>query len=219
MRAISGAEYDEMRRGAKVIEKDGHGDKVLFSPDGKVIKLFRIKRVITRARLDPYAERFARNSRALLAKGLRSVDVLDVFDCPEIERQGVVYSLLPGEPLRATEGPALMEQFARYVAELHNKGVYFRSLHLGNVLLLPDGGMGLIDVSEMRVHPRALGLIKRARNFKHIFRLRVDRERIAVLGVERFFEVYLDASGLTGIGQYVLRRLSASLAKRARCKD
>ena len=208
MRNISRAEYDELRRDAKLIEQDRHGDKVLFTPDGKVIKLFRIKRVITRARLDPYAERFARNSRALLAKDIRTVEVLDVFDCPEIARQGVVYTLLPGQPLRGSEGPEIMEQFARYVALLHTKGVYFRSLHLGNVLIMPDGGMGLIDISEMRVHGRALGILKRARNFKHIFRLQVDRERIDVLGRERFLEAYLSASELGAVRQFPLRRLS-----------
>ncbi|WP_336145611.1 lipopolysaccharide kinase InaA family protein, partial [Klebsiella pneumoniae] len=65
---------------------------------------------------------------------------------------------------------SLIERFGRFMAQLHERGVYFRSLHLGNVLLLEDGEFGLIDVADMRIFPSALRNTLRQRNLKHMQR-------------------------------------------------
>jgi len=38
--------------------------------------------------------------------------------------------------------------------DLHEKGIYFRSMHLANVILTPDGTLGLIDISDMKTFHR-----------------------------------------------------------------
>ena len=54
--------------------------------------------------------------------------------------------------------------------DLHEKGIYFRSMHLANVILTPDGTLGLIDISDMKTFHRPL------RNFKHVLRYEQDRQ-------------------------------------------
>jgi len=62
------------------------------------------------------------------------------------------------------------------VRQLHERGVYFRSLHLGNVVRTPDGRLGLIDISDVRVHRRPLGRLLRARNLRRMQRMAAERD-------------------------------------------
>ena len=69
-------------------------------------------------------------------------------------------------------GPIMGELIAR----LHERGVYFRSLHLGNVVQTPQGELGLIDIADMKTQRRALGRTQRKRNFAHMLRYAEDRQ-------------------------------------------
>ncbi len=69
-----------------------------------------------------------------------------------------------------------MEQFGELLAKLHASGIYFRSVHLGNVLVQPDGQLGLIDLADMRISHFALSLHKRQRNLKHMRRYADDQK-------------------------------------------
>jgi hypothetical protein len=57
-------------------------------------------------------------------------------------------------------------------------GIYFRSAHLANVSLIPDGTFGLIDISDMKTFHRPLRKRLRLRNFKHMRRYERDRQRL-----------------------------------------
>ena len=98
--------------------------------------------------------------------------------------------------------------FAGFVARLHRKGVYFRSLHLGNVLILPDTNFGLVDISDLRVRRRPLGLRARARNFRHLLRRVEDAALIEHIGSEEFFGEYCRHAGLDPLNCHRIRALS-----------
>ena len=49
--ALSAAELERLCTGAEVLEQDAHGLKVLRLPDGDMLKLFRVKRRWSSARL------------------------------------------------------------------------------------------------------------------------------------------------------------------------
>ena len=86
-----------------------------------------------------------------------------------------------GEAARDGQGEApsdLLEQLARFIAELHQAGVYFRSLHLGNVVLTPQGKLGLIDIADLSIQRWPLLGSQRLRNFRHM--LRDARDPMAV---------------------------------------
>ena len=203
MQLIDHEEYLAIRQEARVLEKDSHGDKVLLLPDGNYLKLFRRKRLLSSAALWPYAQRFADNTRALDAKGIACPKIIAVYRIAAIERDAVHYAPLPGKTLRqlikqdqGTE--SLRGHFGQFVAKLHAHGVYFRSLHLGNVVLTPDNQLGLIDIADLRCQSRPLSRQQRIRNFQHMLRYDNDRQWLfsEPLNPDDFFGQYLTQSQL-----------------------
>jgi hypothetical protein len=126
--------------------------------------------------LFPYAQRFANNAATLSKLGIPVPQVIDVVRIPSIDRDAVHYVPLAGLPLREMvragltpeEERRLKRAFTQFVIGLHDKGIYFRSLHIGNVVCTPDERLGLIDFSDLRVHPWALGKYLRARNMRRM---------------------------------------------------
>jgi len=177
-------DYLALRAGAEVLEADRLGDKVLRLADGSFLKLFRRKRLISSAAWYPYAQRFADNATALARLDIPCPQVIAVWRVPAIARDAVHYHPLPGSTLRQLIGAgldeahrsALRDEFNRFVRQLHERGVYFRSLHLGNVVRTPDGRLGLIDISDVRVHRRPLGRLLRARNLRRMQRMAAERD-------------------------------------------
>lgn len=181
MQAMDHNTYLALREGARVLEADGSGDKVLRLRDGRMLKLFRRKRLLSSALLFPYAQRFARNAAMLHEKRIPAPEVIDTFRIPSIQRDAVYYSPLPGETLRQLlddqdQAQTLRAELGRFVAHLHDLGIYFRSLHLGNVVLTPDNQLGLIDIADLQRQRCALRDSQRERNFHHMLRYPQDRE-------------------------------------------
>jgi len=190
-----------MIAGATVISKDQYGDKVLKLPDGLMVKLFRLKRRLSSAIIRPYAKRFERGARRLRELNIPSVEVVDTFRVRSIGRDVVVYHPLEGETLRealngSEDKEALLKLFSAFFAGLHDRGIYFRAIHFGNVIVIPGGEFGLIDVSELRISPSSLSVRKRVRNFKPIFRYKEDRAAILDFGFDLFLDSYIENSSL-----------------------
>ncbi len=201
MRFISGDEYQVLIQDAKVLERDTFGDKVLRRKDDRIIKLFRIKRLLSLSFIYPYSLRFSQNARQLNKLGVPSVEVEQLFYCSSFRRHGVVYPLLQGETLNhllesEQNKDELMHQLAQFIAELHRKKIYFRSLHLGNILQLLDGRLGLIDVADLSFNRFPLTLWQRRRNFRHLLRRPEHRALFEQFGLERFIEYYLYAANI-----------------------
>jgi hypothetical protein len=176
--------YLALRAGAAVLEYDLHGDKVLCLADGNYLKLFRRKRLLSSAAWYPYAQRFADNAAALQKRSIPCPAVVAVYRIPSIRRDAVLYHPLAGRTLRdlvrAGEAPPeLRSRLAGFVTGLHQAGVYFRSLHLGNIVLTPDGSFGLIDIADMRVGSRPLRQNRQRRNLQHLQRDPLDRQWLA----------------------------------------
>jgi tRNA A-37 threonylcarbamoyl transferase component Bud32 len=182
MNSISKEEYQQLIKGADIIEQDSFGLKVLETKNNEMIKLFRRKRLFSTALLKPYAVRFVDNAKKLHSLGIPTINIKQMLWCPSIKRHIVIYEKLEGELLREAlikdqENPTeLFQQFASFIAKLHEKGVYFRSAHLKNILLLPNGTFGLIDISDMQIKRQSLNINLRQRNFEHILRYQEDKD-------------------------------------------
>ena len=186
MKKLAHTDYLALREGATVIEADRFGEKVLLLPDGSYVKLFRRKRLISSAAWYPYARRFADNAQALAQRGIPCPRIIDLYRIQAIERDAVHYHPLTGTTLRhlvrdgvdaATE-QRLRTAFNRFVRRLHDLGIYFRSLHLGNVVLTPDDELGLIDISDVRIHRKPLSNYWRARNLNRMEGIDGERDWI-----------------------------------------
>jgi hypothetical protein len=184
MEKINLKAYQLLIEGADVIEKDGFGVKVLDSKKGEMIKLFRRKRFFSSALFKPYAVRFVNNAELLARLNIPTITVNRLLWCADIKRHIVIYKRLEGELFREVLSNQtghiedLYQKFAAFIAELHDKGVYFRSAHLKNILLLPNGEFGLIDISDMQIKREPLSLVLRERNFSHILQYQEDKDLI-----------------------------------------
>ncbi|MGY2167959.1 phosphotransferase [Pseudomonas gingeri] len=179
MQALDPTRYLALREGAEVLEADGSGDKVLRLSDGSIFKLFRRKRLLTSAAWYPYARRFADNCRLLRERHIPCPEVRQVYRIASIQRDAVHYSPLPGQTLRQLlddddHGDRLRAQLGTFMATLHESGIYFRSAHLGNIVLTPEQQLGLIDIADLRIYRRPLRKGLRLRNFKHMLRYAQD---------------------------------------------
>ena len=198
---IEKPEFEALIAGAKVISRDSHGDKVFLLRDGQILKLFRLKRILSSALIWPYGIRFSRGARKLQERKIPTVTVTAMYRVRHIRRDAVIYRPIDGATLRkvvATQNCPinLLGRFAGFLANLHDQGVYFRSIHFGNVIVLPDGYFGLIDLVDISTQNSPLRLHKRLRNIKHVFSYPEDRRAIFDFGVYAFADAYLENTGL-----------------------
>ena len=202
MKSFSLDEYEQLIAKSVVLEQDRHGVKVIKTADGRFVKFFRQKRLLSSALFKSYASRFVEHAKALKRLGFNTVEVENVYYCKPIKRSLVFYNPLPGQTLRDVlasqdKSDDIMEMFSAFYAELHNQGVYFRSIHLNNVIISDTmDTLGLIDIADMKIHSKGLSKDMRMRNFRHLTRYSVDQESIKKFGVERFMGIYFEASQL-----------------------
>lgn len=209
---IGREELSRLREGARVLERDLRGEKVLLTPDQYIIKLFYPRRRFTSASIYPYALRFWRNAQKLHKKGITTVTCEQLRHDRENGRHVITYPLLAGTTLRdcletSPDIDAHMQELSAFLARLHGKGILFRSIHLGNVLVLEQGGFGLIDIADMSIQRRPLGLFKRARNFRHLLHDQADRDSLEHYGYVRFLEEYEADAGIHGLRRRLFRTL------------
>lgn len=209
--------YAALVRGAEEMAHDRFGPRLLRLPGGRIVKLFRRRRLVSWGLLWPAALRFCRAARLLAERGIASVEVVAAYRLPSPGRQAVVYRELPGESLRtAAADPErrerLMAALAPFFARLHERGVYFRAGHLGNLIVGPGGELALVDLVDTWFHRAPLGPSRRARNFKPLLASAEDRAILAAFGLERFLGLYLAAAGLEGAAR---RRFLRALARRS----
>jgi RIO-like serine/threonine protein kinase len=184
MRIVTANELQDWLSQGELLEKDSHGPKVVRLPDGSLLKIFRSRRNPLLARLRPDARRFAERAERLQALGIATPDIRE---CAWIDRHDAVsaclYAPLAGLPLdklfrdQRDEFDRRLPQLAAYILKLHRLGIYFRSLHLGNILLTPDGDFGLIDFLDLRFKGRPLGRMLVRRNFRHLQRY-LERRKV-----------------------------------------
>ena len=201
LQRLSPEQFQTLIKDCTVIERDHEGDKVLHLQDGSFLKIFRVKSMVSSAWLRPYSIRFARNAEEIKRRGMTTVDIISCYRINSYKETAVHYRPLPGKNLRQVlptldpEGvQALVKQLAGYYHELHERGIYFRSLHLGNILQLPDGSLGLIDIADMRFSRQALDETVRLRNLKHL--ARYERDVHYLIQDNTFCSTYAKLAGI-----------------------
>ncbi len=192
MKYLSENNYQQLIADGSLIEEDGNGPKVIGLKNDRYFKAFYHKSWFSGSHFVSRANKFARNARALQQKGITTVSIEDVFKLKNPTRHCVVYQGVPGITLRqalqdSPRDASLCQQVGNYIAELHAKGIMFRSLHLGNVIVMPNQALALIDISDMQIKRKALSRWERERNFLHVLRYREDKD---LLDLEAFSKGY-----------------------------
>ena len=200
MRIVSAQELENWLASGRVLEKDVRGPKVVALEDGRFLKIFHTRRHPLLARLLPAARRFERNARLLVS---RDIAVPEVQELLWIDRKAglsaCLYQPMAGESLEAIlrhqpeRIAGLLPALAAFIHQLHSTGIYFRSLHLGNILLRPDGNFGLIDFLDLKAGRRPLGKGLVQRNFRHLESY-LRRRRLEHFPMQQLLEEYLRLS-------------------------
>ncbi len=200
MRIVTANELQEWLSSGEVLEKDSHGPKVLHLEDGSILKIFRSRKPALLTRLNPEAQRFKRNALRLAALGIATPQIRE---CSWLNRPAGVSACL----YRPLEGISLDQLFANdrsrfndllpelatFIRTLHRRGIYFRSLHLGNILQTPGKQFGLIDFLDIRFKraPLRKSLIKR--NFAHLHNY-LRRKNITDFPLEQLTTLYRETA-------------------------
>ncbi|MDT8907709.1 toluene tolerance protein [Pseudomonas fluorescens] len=177
------AALNQLIEGASILEADSSGPKVYLLQNGNILKLFRRKRLFSSALLRPYSVRFIRNAARLRELGIPTLDVLAFYKLPSPGMTAVLYRPLPGKTLRQISNQEnfswqqALPQLIELIRRLHASGIYFRSLHLGNIVVTPENELGLIDVADMRFLRAPLPRHLTRRNLQHFARY-IARENL-----------------------------------------
>lgn len=196
----------------KVLESDETGVKVIEIEGQKIVKFFRLKRVFSSAFFFPYAWRFKRNAEQLKAKGIKTITVSKIEYCLDEQRHILTYEKILGQTIKDSlikenNNADLINQLIVFIAKLHNKGVYFRSLHFGNVVVAEDGQMALIDIVDLKIFSGSLSFNHRIRNWKHLLKYTFEKNVIAGYESELFFDAYAKGYHLSGKHRKRLKEL------------
>ncbi len=207
-------EFRSLLDRSQVIAEDAFGPKVLLTGDQRIVKIFRRKRILSRALILPSGKRFAKNAQILKKRGIDTVTIEDYRRCSCPPRELVWYRYLMGNPLREvcqnskTEEIAMtVEKLGAFVAVLHRRGVLFRSLHWNNILLQPSGRFALIDILDLRVRNKPLNNSQRRRNFRHLLGRYQEDTQTFQLHSEKFWKGYAAATELSEKQLKCLKRL------------
>ncbi|SFP76021.1 Lipopolysaccharide kinase (Kdo/WaaP) family protein [Geopseudomonas sagittaria] len=202
MKNLNEDNLNALLQGARVIEEDGYGIKVACLANGDYLKLYRRKRLLSSALWAPPARRFAANAERLRQLDIPAPFIVETLQVPSRQLNGVRYQPLPGDTLRNhwrslddEQRAGEVQRFGAFLGQLHEFGVYFRSLHLGNVLTLPDDRFGLIDLSDMQISGRPLPRWKRQRNLQHMLRYAEDSHWLTVLHRQSLLSGYAQYCG------------------------
>jgi len=169
--SLSNSDFEQISQNAKILEHDERGVKVMQLPSGDILKIFRVKRLISGTNIYSYARRFCRNAVRLQKLAVPTVTIKAMYHFEGSHNTAVLYSPLAGKTIRQLihenkVSPNLAEKLGIFLANLHGKGIHFHSLHTGNVVQMPDGNLGLIDISDMSVYAWPLFCNTRIRSFK-----------------------------------------------------
>lgn len=182
------------------IAKDQSIPKVFESNDNCIIKLFRQRKLISGNRIYPYGKRFVRNAKKLMAIGIKAVDIEFCKRLQGSMTYVVKYKKLPGKDVRecVQENPPIefWQNLAKFIADLHEKGIFFRGIHLGNILCLDNDEFALIDITTVKFNKTPLSLQARRRNLNHLVNYRDDEHHFQDFGKAKFLSYYFQYTSL-----------------------
>jgi len=182
----------------KVFEKNGD----------TIIKLFYPKKSrLSSDRIRPRAMRFYRNVNQLHQSGYTVPRVDKIQFCPELRMYLLYYPKIQGRDIRclAKDGNLdVIRHVAHLLADLHEKGIFYRSIHLENLLYQPDGKIALLDVTDVKFKSAALSWYFRYRNIRHLFNEPLDKDLWQAFGISNFMKEYYQFAKLSPHSRFLL---------------
>ena len=208
MRTITKSELDKLCRNGTAIDSKGGYPAVVLHNDETVTKFWaRKKGLFSSATINPYSNRFVKNASLLKKLDIITPEIIDHAKLEHSHVQIVRYQSLEGESIRqllhSTPQDIDLTELCNYICKLHEKGIFFSGMHLGNILQMPKG-YGLIDFTDVTFFSRPLSSKKRAQNLQIPLRYKEDALALKESKLPDFLDTYLKASELSTKDQNII---------------
>lgn len=143
-----------------------------------VIKIFNTRGLILSGFVRSFSSRIIHNVHKLKKLDIPSLEITAELLFQYVKRgSGVVYKFISGCSVRDLPKNAITKDLvinlAEFIAEFHQKGIYFRAMHLGNIIY-DNKRFSLIDVAKIHFYPWPLFIFTRARAFRRLFKYKND---------------------------------------------
>jgi hypothetical protein len=216
MKLLKREALQSLVEGAQLLEGTPEKPRVFLTKDQSIFKIFYPRQNFLANKFRPYAKRFVSNSVDLKERHVTAPDIQELYyitadEFPyELNAAGcycVLYPCIPGTTVRACcqKGDfAALQQLPKFLAALHKKGVFFRPIHLANLLWQGDGQFALLDISTVHFHRMPLSINKRARNLKHLLAKPIDAETFDQYRRGEWLADYLRHTNLSQFKQMIL---------------
>jgi len=193
MNKISEEQLEKLCSHGEAIDSKAGYPCVILHPDGTATKIWaKKKKLISSTTFSPYPNRFVKNAQ----RGVTVPEILDQAILEGSHIRIVTYRSLPGNSIRqllkSSPEKVNIHSLCTYFHELHNKGIHFRSLHLGNIIQTPEAGYGLIDFTDVTYYSKPLSLKRRTANIAYPMQYQDDMRMINEAGLPDIAESYLD---------------------------
>lgn len=205
VKVLSIAQFNDiMLQALEVLEQDRFGIKVVTLANGDIFKVFRVKRWWSGANFYSYAKRFSRNIYRLKQRNIPVPTMKALYRIEGTLLTAVQYVPLAGDTIKDLMrqqqlNPDIAYQVGQFIAHIHALGIYFRGLHVGNIILTPSGECGLIDISELSIYTYSLGPYRRLRNFARFWRNAQDKDHFTVGNTQALIKGYMSKCTTFGV--------------------
>lgn len=214
MKTLGREQLSQFIRENKLLDGTIERPGIMLTPAGEIVKSFYRRKIISTATFFPQAHQFQASGLKLIKRDIPAPVVKEIIYCEDIPVHMVIYDRLEGVDVRelcGSTGVGCLSQLPGYLAHLHDLGVYFRAIHLGNILIYGDV-ISLVDISDLSVANSSLGIFKRARNLAHLFNSEDDKAYFVTYGVGKFIQEYIEVSGIPSVQRWPLvKRLHLAL--------
>ena len=182
----------------KYIEKaDDLGHRKTFHKKNAIIKIFNVRGLISSGFFNTYASRIIKNSLKLKKYDIPSIEITNELVFQYNRRlSGVSYKYIPGTTYRDLSHKITMDMItdlANYISNIHKKGIYFRAMHLGNILL-HNKKLFLIDIAKIHFYPWPLFVFTRARAFRRMIKYQDDIKNFGLINYKKLINEYMNSS-------------------------
>ena len=169
----------------KFVEKANDlGHRKTFHKKNEIIKIFNVRGYISSGFFNTYASRIIKNSIKLKDHEISSIEITNELTFQYNNRlSGVSYKYIPGKTYRDLGNKITKEMItdlAKYISIIHKKGIYFRAMHLGNILL-HNKKLFLIDIAKIHFYPWSLFIFTRARAFRRMIKYKDDIKHFGLI--------------------------------------
>jgi hypothetical protein len=168
---ISFSEFESLCANSEILRWKNNLPRLMRHNDNQISKIWKRRSKPSSDWIYPYYLRFVRNARKLLVRGINAPNVRSIMKVEKNKLHIVTYDGMSGasvrDILKRNKGMISLKDLGFFIATLHKKGIFFTSLHLGNIIRLDSGDFGIIDVANTHFFVFPLTIHSRARNLSH----------------------------------------------------